>query len=260
MARNSVAAWPHWAALLWVVYAILLAAALEFASPLTQDPAYHQFADTRSLLGIPRFGDVASNLALLAGGLAGLAAVWRRAPTRSRAERGFFGVFFAAVTLTALGSAYYHWAPDSARLVWDRLPLSLVAASFPALVLADRTPIQRAQAATLGAWLALGPASVLLWWLGDGAGAGDLRAYTLLKLVSVLGSGLLLAILPPRHSLGRWYGIAIGLYVLASLCELADRQIFLALVVVSGHTLKHLLSGAAVLGLAWMLARREARG
>ncbi len=39
---------------------------------LPQDPGYHQFADTRSFLGIRNFGDVVSNLPFLIVGFMGL--------------------------------------------------------------------------------------------------------------------------------------------------------------------------------------------
>ncbi len=259
MLRSRLAAWPHWPWLLWAVYAAALAAWLARSGPLTQDAAYHAFADARSMLGIPRFADVVSNLAILAGGLAGLCVLWgQRGPgaARPRAEVAVHGTFYLAVTLTALGSAYYHWAPDSARLVWDRLPLSGVAACFPALVLAERAPLRGANLWALVAWLALGPLTVVAWWLGDAVGGGDLRAYTLVKAVSFLGTLGLLAALAPRHSRGWVYVLGIALYGLAAITEAADRVIFQATGFISGHTLKHLLAGVAVLALAWMLASR----
>lgn len=53
--------------------------------------------------------------------------------------------------------------------------------------------------------------------------------------------------------------VALGLYVLAVVCGgVFDRVIFAAGQIVSGHTLKHLLAGAAVLMVARMLRRRGA--
>src|SRR5205823_5307694 len=51
-----------------------LSALLRFYfGPLRQDPGYHFFADTRLLGAIPRAGDVLTNIAILAAGVAGLA-------------------------------------------------------------------------------------------------------------------------------------------------------------------------------------------
>jgi len=50
-------------------------------------------------------------------------------------ERAAVLVFAAGLLLTSLGSAWYHWAPGSGTLVWDRLPLS---ALFPTVRRGDR--------------------------------------------------------------------------------------------------------------------------
>ena len=70
-------------------------AAAFFVKPLPQDPAYHHFADQRTLLGIPNFMDVASNLPFFGVGLAGVYNVLRRRDVyypvpeaRSRARPG----------------------------------------------------------------------------------------------------------------------------------------------------------------------------
>ncbi len=257
MRRSSFAVWPYWPWVLWIIYLAVLASVQLTLPRQTQNLAYHNFADTRGWLGIPRFGDVASNAALLAAGLAGLA-VWRRRPDSERPARIVQGLFFAAVAVTALGSAYYHWAPDSQRLLWDRLPLGLVAACFPALVLADRARLTGASGWALAAWLAYGPLSVLYWYFGDAQGTGVLWPYTLVKLVGILTCLGFLAVLPPRHSLGAMYVLGLALYVVAGVTEAKDAAIFAATGFVSGHTLKHLLAALGVAGLAWMVARRQA--
>ncbi len=65
--------------------AVLAVGITLFISPIAQDPAYHQFADRRALLGIPNFGDTASNIGFLIVGALGLAFVFG-APS-SRATR-----------------------------------------------------------------------------------------------------------------------------------------------------------------------------
>lgn len=256
MRRSSFAAWPHWPWVLWLVYAAVVVIVTAALPPQTQNLAYHNFADTRSWLGIPRFGDVASNAAILAAGLAGLA-VLRRSRERSPAVRAMQGLFYGAIVLTAVGSAYYHWAPDSPHLLWDRLPLALVAACFPALVLADRANLSGAGRWALAFWLAYGPLSVLYWYFGDAQGAGNLWPYTLVKEVGILTCLGFLAVLPARHSGGAWYVVGLALYVLAGVTEAKDPAIYAATGFVSGHTLKHLLAALGVAGLAWMLARRR---
>jgi uncharacterized membrane protein YidH (DUF202 family) len=94
------------------------------------------FADIRTCLGIPRAGDVLTNLAILAAGLYGLALRPRMNVTPD--ERAAADLLILGAFLTAAGSAYYHWDPRNATLVWDRLPMMLAIPPILALVLADR--------------------------------------------------------------------------------------------------------------------------
>ena len=50
--------------------------------------------------------------------------------------------------------------------------------------------------------------------------------------------------------------MAVALYAIATVFEQADRAIYEAIGIVSGHTLKHVAAAAAVAVLAWMFARR----
>ena len=43
-----------------------------FVKPIAQDPGYHRLADARTLLGVPNFFNVASNLPFLVAGIFGL--------------------------------------------------------------------------------------------------------------------------------------------------------------------------------------------
>ncbi len=58
----------------WIIVAIALAlgGSIFFVYPIAQDPAYHLFADLRSWLGIPNFGNVASNAGFPVVGMVGL--------------------------------------------------------------------------------------------------------------------------------------------------------------------------------------------
>src|SRR5262249_53252405 len=103
------------------------------AGPLPQWPDYHDFADTRRLGFIPRPGDLLTNLAILAEGLWALSL--RRRVVVTRDERPAYHLLVLGAILTAFGSAYYHWEPSNARLVWDRAPMAVLATGAVALVL-----------------------------------------------------------------------------------------------------------------------------
>ena len=233
---------------LWVVLRF-------YFGPLPQDPAYHLFADTRPGGPIPRAGDVLTNLAILAAGVAGVA-LWRRVHVAAD-ERAAYALLVAGMLLTALGSAYYHWAPSDARLVWDRLPMTLVLASLLTLVLADRVDPAFARVAWWPLALA-GMASVLWWAWSARFGADDLLFYIVVRFGTGIAIVWLLLLRRGRHSHAGWLAAAIALDIVMTVAEGLDRPIFAATGgLVSGHNLKHLLAGA-LLGcvLMWLLRRR----
>src|SRR3954464_2783902 len=122
------AAWPRAAIVLLGVMAASLAAML-LLPPIPQDQSYHQFADQRTLLGIPNFWNVISNLPFVVIGGIGLLR-YRDSPATI--------VLFAGIFLTGFGSAYYHWNPTDAALFWDRLPMTLGFGAIMASVVAER--------------------------------------------------------------------------------------------------------------------------
>ncbi len=146
---------------------LVLAIAVGIAAllvPRTSQPlSYHHFADQRGWFGVPNFGDVASNLLFLLAGVWGLVFLFGRSGRGQfidPQERWPYVFVFVGLVLTTFGSAYYHLAPDNARLVWDRLPMTIVFMPLVAALIAERINI------TLGLWLlpvliATGVASVI---------------------------------------------------------------------------------------------------
>ena len=121
-----------------IVVGLTLAAivATFFFDPVPQDPAYHLFADGRTLLAVPNFWNVASNIPFLFVGWMGLRYLHgNRPPTMTPVLHTCYQVFFLGVFLTGFGSSYYHLAPDNATLVWDRLPMTIAFMGFFAAII-----------------------------------------------------------------------------------------------------------------------------
>lgn len=236
--------------------ALIAGAAAWLAGPIAQPPDYHAFADQTRLGPLPHAIDVLTNVGLLAVALVG----WRRlAPHRGKPALADgwpgYALFLFGLFGTAFGSAYYHWAPDNARLVWDRLPIALACAGLLAGVWSEAAERGRAKAAALAV---VAVASVLWWHVTELRGAGDLRPYLLLQGLTLLLIPLWLA--HPRFTRADriGFGVAIALYALAKVAELRDHE-FLALTgFVSGHSLKHLLATAAAAAIVVGLDRRVA--
>jgi hypothetical protein len=224
--------------------------------PIPQDPNYHAFADDRTMLGVPNFLNVASNLPfVVVGGLAlwlllRYDAVRPDGPVLKPAQRLPLLVLFAGVLLTGFGSAYYHLAPDNDRLVWDRLPMTVAFMGFFAGMIGERIDV-RAGAWLLGPLVWLGFASVFNWHLGEQRGAGDLRLYYFVQGYPMVAIPLLIYQFPARYTRTGDVFVALGWYVLAKVLErgVMDHGLLGAGQMVSGHTLKHL---AAALGAFWL--------
>lgn len=242
--------------------AVTIAVIAAIAPPFAQPESYHAFADQRMLLGVVNLFDVVSNLAFLIVGVGGLLFVFRgRHPDGSQAfqettDRWAWGVVFAATALTCCGSAYYHLAPDSPRLAWDRLPMAVGFMALVAAVVSERIGPRVARLLhiplyVLGAW------SVWHWRWSAAAGIESLNAYAAVQFGSVLVIVLMLTLLPPRYTRSRDYLGAFAIYGLAKVAEHFDAAIFAATrELVSGHTLKHLLAAMAMLWLLRMLRLR----
>lgn len=235
----------------------MIGAIANFLPPIPQPQAYHNFADHRGWLGIPNFGDVASNLPFALVGLAGL--IFLFGPSAEiyadPRERFPYTVMFAGLILTAFGSGYYHLAPDNARLVWDRIPIMIVFMALLSAVLMERVSVL-AGLALFPVLQLVGIASVLAWRAGELRGHGDLRFYAAVQVYAIVV--LLLALLfPPRYTRGSDFAVVVGLYVLAKILEESDREVFALEHFVSGHTLKHLAAAAAGYWILRMLKKRS---
>jgi hypothetical protein len=245
---------------IWVflLLAVGVGAAAFLAPRADLPPSYHHFADQRCFLGIPNFGDVASNVAFFLAGLWGLVFLTRKSSDEKfvhTRERWPYFLVFLGLVLTAFGSAYYHLAPDNTRLVWDRLPMTIVFMPLVAAVIAERVNFE------LGMWLlpiltAIGVGSVIQWHSTVEHGAGDLRFYAAVQVYALLALVAAL-LLPSRYTRSADLVWVIAFYVIAKVAETADKQIFSLGHIMSGHTIKHLSAAAAGYWILRMLQKRE---
>ena len=186
-----------------ILGAATLAAGISVALlPRTPQPLdYHNFADQRTILSIPNFFEVVSNVPFLLVGIWGLLIVLGRSKSSPHAfvapaERWPYVILASGVILTCFGSAYYHRAPDNAWLVWDRLPMTLGFMSLLAAMIMERLSL-RAGLALLGPLLVLGLLSVLQWYVSELHGAGDLRLYLMVQFYTLVLVLLILWLFPP---------------------------------------------------------------
>jgi hypothetical protein len=237
--------------LVTLVVVVVLAVAGAFSlPPIPQDLAYHAFADRRTIAGIPNALDVLSNIPFLIAGCVGLAVLRVHRAEMEPWHMRAYAALFGGTALTGLGSAYYHLAPDNARLVWDRLPMTIGFMGLLTAMIGERVSVRAARRLFVPL-LALGAFSVGFWAWSEGRGAGDLRLYGLVQFGSLAVVLLLLALYRAPQP-GTVYLLAgLGAYASAKVFEALDAQIYALGQIVSGHTLKHV---AAAAGLSFIAA------
>lgn len=237
--------WSWALSTLWLV-ALFAGPALLTAAGLSLNPhghTYlhahgHPFVDARVLWSIPNAMDVLSNAPLSLAGLLGLLVL--RGRGLPGATRAALVVFFSGLLVTGFGSALYHWAPDAAGLVADRLGMAVTFAGALALAVAERVGQAPARpvlvvafiAAVLSAALPYTHGNVLPWAVVQFGGVA-LIAWAALQS-------------PASAAIGVRIGALIAWYALAKALELGDAAVFHATSGwISGHSLKHLAAALA---------------
>jgi hypothetical protein len=247
---NQDLAFPmrHWRS--GILAGVMLAslAGVMALEPIAQNPAYHDFADQRRLLGVPNLMDVASNIAFLVVGAMGIALC---AGPRRPQQVASWSVFLHRQPSSPPRIGLVSPGAGRCRAGLGPLPMTLGFTGLFAALVAEHAGAALERRLLVSA-MAVGVASVLWWhW------SADLRFYLWVQFAPLLGILLLLALFPAPHTHRGFIFYALGLYGLAKVAEVADKAIFtLTHEVVSGHTLKHLIAAGAILALLVMLQRR----
>ncbi|MEM7292109.1 MAG: ceramidase domain-containing protein [Pseudomonadota bacterium] len=220
-----------------IMIAVLL---LILAPRIAQNPAYHNFADTRIIFSISNFWNVVSNIPFAVVGIYGLLKTARV----STDQRTSFIIFCWGVLLVALGSGYYHLTPSNATLMWDRLPMTIAFMALFAAILGDSL-LPRCDPLLVTTLVLLGLTSVVYWYFTERSGAGDLRPYAMVQFfpMIVIAALLIQRGLRSFPNSTLWY--ALALYALAKVLEYFDTEVYAVLGQMSGHALKHLAAAAA---------------
>jgi hypothetical protein len=207
--------------------------------PVAQPISYHQFSDTHSLLGIPNFWNVFSNLPYLVCG-----ALLLKYAIQVRSKDLSIWIFGVSLSLVSFGSSYYHWQPDTASLFWDRLPIVIGFMALFNLFLKDYISVKLAKA-SLWPTLFLAILALLYWRYTEQIAQGDMRAYLLVQIIPILTISIGVAV-HRSHRCALAYTLLLVSYAVAKGFELVDHFQIEQWLVVSGHTWKHLISGTGL--------------
>ena len=239
----------YWRHVLLILVIIVSFVAMMSKDPFGQDLQYHSFADHRSILGIPSFFNVTSNIPFLFVGLIGLIYCLNH---KQKEAPWSWAVFFLGITLVCFGSAYYHRNPNNRTLVWDRLPMTV---GFMGLFIALFSEYVNPKIEKYLLFLAivLGLSSVIYWHYVD-----DLRFYYLTQLIPLVTIPVVLILFKARYTHSSYLIFALLSYLLAKITELSDKEIFsFSGELLSGHSLKQLLASCGPYLVYLMLKNRK---
>lgn len=241
--------------LLLLCIALMMLVVGLFIPPIAQPLDYHDFVDNHAWLGISNAWNVLSNLLFVFVGIWGLCLLLPPGKicfVDGREHWIWIGLSLGLI-LVGIGSGYYHLAPDNTRLVWDRLPMTLVFMSFVSALISDRIN-SRLGFCLWPLLVIVGICSVLAWYASELRGVGDLRFYVALQGYTAIAA-LVMCLMPSHYTRSGDIALAVLFYGLAKGFEVFDSQIYqLSGHMVSGHTLKHVagaLAGACLIRMMW---------
>lgn len=227
------------AACIGIIAAMLVA-------PIAQDPAYHNFTDTRTLYGIDNFWNVASNIPFALFGVLGLYKASQPLPAiNMRKLQGAYTLFFTSAILVSFGSSYYHSNPSTDTLLWDRLPMAIAFMTLFSIIISEYISLASGRLLLIPL-LAVGAGSVIYWFQTEQLGAGDLRPYIIVQFLPLLLIPTILIMFRSAGKSSKYLWALLLIYLLSKISEHFDGYIFNLSHDISGHSVKHLLASLGI--------------
>ncbi len=216
------------------------------SSPLIQNEDYHNFSDNTTLLGIPNFWNVVSNLPFLLVGFLGMF----RLSVLGKSKL-YYHLFFASIALVSIGSGYYHYHPTTQTLVWDRLPMTFAFMALFSIIISEFIN-EKLGRLLFVPFLSLGVLSIVIWVI-----SADLRYYAMVQFLPLIAIPIILIFYKSTYTLISRYWLVLLFYALAKVFEHFDSIIYDKLVFMSGHTLKHFAASLSIFVLYFTLQNRK---
>jgi hypothetical protein len=243
--------------IIFSIIVIAVIAALGF-EPVSQDMAYHRFADQRNAFGIANFFNVISNLPFIIIGMMGMRfilATQKKSGWLASLKPHYF-IFFVGIFLTGIGSSYYHFHPDNQTLVWDRLPMTIAFMALFSAIVGEYISTRWALKIVVPL-LVLGLISVIYWHVSEQNGHGDLRLYALVQFLPMILIPTILWLFTPIEYLNNAIWGMIVAYVVSKIAEFFDAGLYNVLGLLSGHSIKHLFAAFGAMMIYWALRDRK---
>ncbi len=225
--------------------------------PIAQELKYHDFHDTRQILGILNFWNVMSNLPFFLVGVYGLYRLSIVGGLEVNEEiKSSYMWFFTGISLIAFGSGYYHLWPNNQTLVWDRLPMTIAFMALFSIIISEFISVKVGKK-LLYVLILLGVSSVVIWSYGESRGAGDLRYYAFVQFFPMIAIPIIIIFFKSSCSKVGGYWWLFATYVAAKFFEYFDGGIYDISGIISGHSIKHMVAALGTYLLLLSYQRRQ---
>jgi hypothetical protein len=230
--------------LILILFTLLCAVLIFSRAPIPQEQSYHNFADQRNFFAIDNFLNVITNFPFVVIGVLGLLLFLRDKENYKDRSLANYSLF-AGIVGIGFGSAWYHYHPNNASLVWDRIPMTVTFVSYFILII-ERYVNKRLGEIILIPLLVIGVGSVLYWYWSQLQDVGDLRLYAFVQFYPMLAIPLIVFLYPAPSRMRFKIISVIVIYAIAKVAEHEDLDILGFHQLISGHSLKHLIAAGAV--------------
>jgi len=217
--------------------------------PVSQDNSYHSFSDQRTMLNVPNFLNVISNIPFMLVGAMGLYGTLVSKTLKIEPElKSAYVMFFIGVVLISIGSGIYHLNPNNVTLVWDRIPMTIGFMALFSVVVGEYISVEKGKL-ILFPLIILGGMSVAYWHITETNGEGDLRPYILVQFLPMILIPVIILFFRSKFSNTSGYWLLLLFYFLAKLFEHYDDTVYDVGAILSGHSLKHVFVAIGILFL-----------
>ena len=237
-----------------ILLSVLSIVSLFYFDPIAQDNTYHNFADQREIFGIANLLNVASNLPFLIVGWLGVyMTINSKLHILEKLKMGYM-IMFCGLIVIFIGSSYYHLMPNNESLVWDRLTMAVVFMSLFSIIVSEFVSMDLGKK-LLFPFIVVGIASVVYWHMTEQIGVGDLRFYGLVQFLPIMIIVAILIFFKSNHKSDVYaYTYLLIAYAVAKVFEYYDAQVYEYLILISGHSIKHVI---AAVGLYMFLIKKR---
>ncbi|WP_242202577.1 ceramidase domain-containing protein [Aestuariivivens insulae] len=229
-----------------IALAIFSVIGICLVGPIQQDQLYHNFSDSFKVFNIANFWNVVSNVPFTIVGVFGLVNLNKISGNKIQ-----YLVLFIGILLVSIGSGYYHLHPNNTTLVWDRLPMTIVFMTLVTIIISEFIKPKLGKVLLMPLIL-VGILSVCYW-----VGFSDLRPYVLIQFYPMFAMPIILISFKSSFTKSFGYWVLLIAYIIAKVCEYFDKKLFDFLSVISGHSLKHILSAIGLAVLVYTYIKRR---